>query len=516
MPSTASHSPALHAKGITKRFPGVLAVDGVDFAVDAGEIVALLGQNGAGKSTLIQILAGVHAPGSYAGAITLTGAPYRPASVADAERCGVALVPQEIQVVPELSVAANLFLHAEPTRHGFVDHERQRAMARRALDEFGLDVDVLAPIGTLDLATQQLIIIVRALSKNARVLILDEPTAALTDNEAQRLFTKLRALRSRGVGIVFVSHRLAEVFSLSDRIVVMRDGRVCGDFPTAQATRDGVVRQMIGAAAETSGRMSTRKRAPESDGAPHRAALAVTGLVVHDTAPSARALVDGLDFDVGEGEIVGMFGLLGAGCNEAALAVYGAWPGPVAGDIRAFGAPASIRRPADAISHGIGLMAQDRRDGLLPEHSILDNTLLASLRLFSRCGRVEWQRVRVRVSELARRLSIKAPSIDVPVAALSGGNQQKVQIARWLASAVKILLLVDPTRGVDVGSRAEITRVWRELAARGYALLLVSSDAEELVDVCDRVLVLRNGRQAAEFAAGGLTEAALLRAAAGI
>jgi ABC-type sugar transport system ATPase subunit len=211
-----------------------------------------------------------------------------------------------------------------------------------------------------------------------------------------------------------------------------------------------------------------------------------------------------------------MFGLLGAGCNEAALAVYGAWQGPVSGRIEAFGREASIANPGDAIANGIGLIAQDRRDSLVPEHSILNNAMLASLQRFSVRGWIDWPRIRARIRELVERLSIKAPSIDLAVSALSGGNQQKVQIARWLASAVKILLLVDPTRGVDVGSRTEITRVWRELAARGYALLLVSTDAEELVDVCDRVLVLRNGVQTAELSHAALSEASLLRAAAGV
>ena len=509
-PMEPARGPALAGRALTKRFPGVVAVDGVDFDVFPREIVALLGANGAGKSTLIQVLAGVHPAGSYEGQVRLAGAEYRPRSVAEAEAAGVALVPQDIHVVPQLSVAANLYLHAQPMRLMFIDHQRQFADARRALLGFGLDLDVRAPMGTLDLATQQLVIIVRALSKHARVLILDEPTAALTDDEVQRLFEKLRALRTRGVGIVFVSHRLAEVFSISDRIVVMRDGRVCGDFATGRTTRDEVVSRMVGGLAQPAVTSTDRARASG------KSALRVSRLTVRDVAQPARLRVDDLSFDLAQGEILGLFGLLGAGCNEAALAIYGAWEGACSGQLAVRGRAVTIACPTDAIACGIGLMAQDRRECMLPEHSILDNVLLASLGRFSRRGLVEWARFRQRAMELARRLNIKAASVDVPIDALSGGNQQKVQIARWLAAAVTVLLLVDPTRGVDVGARAEITRVWRELAALGYGLLLVSSDAAELVEVCDRVLVLRHGGLGAELAGAELNEEALLREAAGV
>jgi ABC-type sugar transport system ATPase subunit len=499
--------PLLQARALTKRFPGVLAVDAVDFEVHAGEVVALLGANGAGKSTLIQMFAGVHPHGSYDGDIRLGDEPFAPRSVAQAESAGVALVPQEIQVVPELSIAANLFLHAEPARWGVVDQAKLLADARQALRDFGLRLDVRAPIGTLDLATQQLVIIVRALSKRARVLILDEPTAALTDNEAQRLFDKLRELCERGVGVIFVSHRLAEVFRLSQRIVVMRDGRVCGNFRTAETTREQVVSAMVGATIRTVAKSAGTDVA--------EAALQVSQLVVRNPA-TQRATVQGLDFTLHRGEVLGLFGLLGAGCNEAALAVYGASTDAVSGRIAVDGRDIDIHCPADAIASGIGLMAQDRRDCLSGDHSILDNVLLASLERFSRRGWVDWLRFRRRVMELAERLNIKAPSVDVAMGSLSGGNQQKVQIARWLAAEVRVLLLVDPTRGVDVGARAELTRVWRELTERGQALLLVSSEAEELVEVCDRVLVLRQGRMCAELAGDELNEEALLRAAAGV
>jgi ABC-type sugar transport system ATPase subunit len=500
--------PALSARGLTKRFPGVLAVDRVDFDVHACEIVALLGQNGAGKSTLIQMLAGAHPHGTYSGEIVLGGRPFRPRSVAEAERAGIALVPQEINVAPDLGIAQNLFLNAEPARLGFIDRPMQKMRARQVLLDFGLDVDVEAPMGTLDLATQQLVIIARALSKNARVLILDEPTAALTHNEAQRLFGRLHELCARGVGVVFVSHRLAEVFEVSDRIVVMRDGRVCGEFVASDTTRDAVVAQMVGKAMRAPERKVARTTGAD--------ALAVEGLTVWDPARPDRKLVDGLGFVLRRGETLGLFGLMGSGCIEAALALYGAWRGEWRGSLHVDGHAATIRDPAGAIAHGVGLMAQDRRDCLLPEQSILGNSLLASLVRYSPRGIVDWLAFRQRAIEIAQRLDIKAASVDVLVATLSGGNQQKVQIARWLASQVHVLLLVDPTRGVDVGARAEIARIWRELASLGYALLLVSTDAEEIVELCDRTLVLRNGRLAAELRQDDLTEERLLRAATGV
>ena len=504
--------PALSARRLTKHFPGVLAVDDVDFDVNAGEIVALLGHNGAGKSTLIQMLAGVHPHGSYSGEILIGDDPFRPRSVAEAERAGVALVPQEINVAPALEVAQSFFLNAEPVRFGLIDLPMQRTRTREVLRDFGLDLDVEAPIGTLDLATQQLVIIARALSKNASVLILDEPTAALTHDEAQRLFGRLKALCARGVGVVFVSHRLAEVFEVSDRIVVMRDGRVCGQYLASQTSRDAVVTRMVGERTRVSARVSDHAAAP----ADASVALSVEGLSVWQLGRSERKIVQDLTFELRRGEILGLFGLLGSGCIEVALALYGAWQGEWRGSVRIDSREATIRSPGDAIAHGVGLLAQDRRDSLLPDQSILLNTLLASLVRYSPRTLVDWLAFRKRAIGIAQRLDIKAASVDMPVNTLSGGNQQKVQIARWLASDVRVLLLVDPTRGVDVGARAEIAAIWRELASLGYSLLLVSSDAEEIAQLCDRALVLRNGHLAGELAREQLSEERLLRSATGV
>ena len=493
-------------KALSKRFPGVLAVDGVDLEIAPGEILALLGQNGAGKSTLIQVLSGVHPYGSYEGEIVIDGAVIRCRSVAEAEAAGIAFLAQEVNVAADLSVAEGLALNNEPQRFGLIDAPLRMARARAALAEFELDIDPATRLGDLDLASQQLVLIARALSKNARLLILDEPTAALTEREASRLFERMRALRARGVAIIFVSHRLAEVFEISDRIVIMRDGRISGRFDTSGTSRDAVVEQMVGHRFTSDAAHQRRVS--------NAIALQAKGLTVCDA--TGRELVSGVDIEIKKGEIVGLFGLLGSGVVEAAMALFGAWLGRTRGTISISGKPVAISSPADAARLGIGLIAQDRRDGLSGEHSIYDNAILADLDAISHRGFVDITTARRKVRDLFDRLRIKAPDIDTLVGTLSGGNQQKVQVARWLASGAEILLLIDPTRGVDVGARSEITRIWTELAEAGAAILLVSSDAEELVEICDRAVVLQNGRLSGHLGREQLTEAQLLRLAAGI
>jgi ABC-type sugar transport system ATPase subunit len=503
-------APLLTATGIVKRFPGVLALDRLDLTINAGEIVALLGCNGAGKSTIMQILAGVYPHGSYEGTITLGGRAFAAATVTEARARGIALVAQEVNVVGELTVAENMFLGAEP-RIGrfFLDQPARVARARAALADFGVDVDASAPMASLDLATQQLVTIAAALARDARLLILDEPTAALTDKEAQRLFERMRALRARGVSCIFVSHRLAEVFAIADRIVVMRDGRVSGVYAPDVGSRDEVVRAMLG------GTIAEDAAAASSAGT-GKIALEVRDLEVRDADGARRPLVSGLGLSVAKGEILGLFGLLGAGCGEAALAIFGAWEGPVTGRVLVDGQEARIRRPADAVARGMGLVAQDRRLSLVHEHTVAENIVMACLPRVTRRGFLDVAAMRRVATDYVARLAIKVPSVDTQVGACSGGNQQKVQVARWLASGATILLLVDPTRGIDVGTRHEISALWRQLASQGHALLLVSSDAEELVEVCDRVLVLRGGVLAGELPRAELSEERLLRMAAGV
>ena len=493
-------------RSLTKVFPGVIAVDNVDLDIASGEIVALLGQNGAGKSTLIQVLSGLHPFGTYSGEIIFNGTLLRSRSVSEAEAVGVAFLAQEVNVAPDLTIAEGLFLNNEPERWGLIDRPVRLARAKAALADFGIDIDPTGRLGDLDLAAQQLVLIVRALSKNARLLILDEPTAALTDQETKRLFERVRTLSARGVAVILVSHRLAEVFEISDRIVIMRDGRISGTFVTAETSRDAVVDHMIGAnvSHDRTGRVAS----------PGGVAMEARDLSVFDQ--NGREIVSHLQLLLRHGEILGLFGLLGSGVIETTMALFGAWRGKVSGLTFVNGHPVKIDAPVDAVGLGIGLIAQDRRDGLCGDHSIYDNAILADLRRLSRNGFIDAVAARRKIIELFDRLRIKASDVDVVVGTLSGGNQQKVQVARWLAADAKILLLVDPTRGVDVGARAEIKRIWAELAEAGCAIMLVSSDAEEIVETCDRALVLRGGRVAGNIEASQLSEARLLKLAAGV
>jgi ABC-type sugar transport system ATPase subunit len=495
--------PVLVATGLTKIFPGVRALDDVSFSIAPGEIVSLLGQNGAGKSTLIQIFAGAHPAGSYVGHVTFAGQPYQPNGVAEAEAAGVALVPQEVNIVPDLTVAENITLNNEPMRWGIVDVSARLFQAKKALAYFDITVDPASLMSSHDLATQQLIIIARALAKNARLLILDEPTAALTEHESLRLFDRMRSLRARGVAIIFVSHRLAEVFAISDRIIVMRDGRICGQHRAGDVTRQDVVTEMIGEAAIVAARNTNQLFGD--------AALEIRNLSVF--GPESRTRVSDLSLIVRKGEILGLFGLLGSGGVEAALAVFGAWLGRREGAVLIDGIERAIDGPDDAVALGMGLMAQDRRDCLTGDQSISDNIGFASLGKIVSHGVLDVSAGRQRALFQMKALRIKAASIDAEVRTLSGGNQQKVQIARWLAADTRILVMIDPTRGVDVGARREIKNIWSDLAARGHAILLASTDAEELVDACDRVVVMSSGRAVGELRCPNLTETNLLRMA---
>ena len=485
----------------------MLAVDDVSLVIEAGEIVALLGQNGAGKSTLIQIVAGRYAAGTYEGEIELDGRPYRARGIADAEAAGIALIPQELNIVPEMTVAQNIALNHEPRRFGFIDRPALLAGAKRVLRDFDVDVHPNQRMGSLDLAHQQMVVIAGALSRHARLLILDEPTAALTDAEAQRLFDRMRSLRDRGVTCIFVSHRLPEVFAIADRVLVMRDGALQSDTPIDRTTRDSIVADMIGASLTQLTTQSLPGVEP---------ALQVVSLTAWEPGERGRTRVDNVSLTVHRGEIVGLFGLVGAGCSTVARAIYGAWPGAVDAVVQVDGSPVSIRTPGDALRNGIGLMEQDRRAALILDHAIEDNIALASLDRLSRLGVIDRDERYLLAERFRQQLSIRTPSVKANVGTLSGGNQQKVQVSRWLAAGVRILLLVDPTRGVDVGARAEISALWQALAQDGRAILCISSEAEELIAICHRILVMRNGRIVAEFAGDDVSERELLNAAAGV
>jgi D-xylose transport system ATP-binding protein len=509
-------------RGITKAFPGVRALDGVDFDLCAGEIHALVGENGAGKSTLLRVLGGVHAHPSYAGEVRVDGTSRRFRSVRDAEAAGIAVVYQELSLVAPLTVAENIALGHEPHRFGVVDRTKMRERAARALATLHVTLDVDTPVERLGIGRQQLVAIAKALSLDARVLVLDEPTAALTSSEVDALFDVLDRLRSRGIGIVYVSHRLPEVFRIADRVTVLRDGRSVGGAPTGELDEPRVVSMMVGRTVDT--------LFPAGRPVPGAVVLEVRRLTVQDphagrplarapggtARPATRLLVDDVGFAVRAGEVLGIGGLIGAGRTELLLALFGASPGRRTGTILIAGATVAIRSPADAMAHGLALLGEDRaRLGLFPDQPVTHNLTLAALRRLSSRGVTSTTRERHAAERSVRELRINPPDPEVRAGTLSGGNQQKVLLGRWLLTDPRVLLLDEPTRGVDVGAREEIYAHIDRLARRGLAIVVVSSDLPELVGLSDRVLVLREGRIAAEFNRDEVTPEGVVSAAAG-
>jgi ribose transport system ATP-binding protein len=500
--------------GITKRFGGVLACDDVELSVRAGEVRALLGENGAGKSTLMNVLAGVIT--DHEGTITVAGRPCRFRSPADAQAAGIAMIHQELDLVPGLSVAENMFLGREPrTRLRTVDTRRMAAAARAQLAELGVELDPRRPVGSLRVGEQQLVEIAKALSKtlstDARVLVMDEPTAALADAEVRLLFATIARLRERGVAIIYISHRMEEIEEIADRATVMRNGRVAGTVDPRTATRDDVIELMVGRAEEEQFGHATAAH-------PGRVLLEVRDLAVHASGHRpGRTDPAGIDLTVGEGEIVGLAGLMGAGRTELLETLYGAGPpGRVTGSVRLAGRPYAPSRPRAALARGVGFVPEDRRGaGLQLEHPVGHNIALTALRSLCTAGVVRARRERRSVREQIAALAIRTPSAAVPVATLSGGNQQKVVFARQLLARPRLLLLDEPTRGIDIGAKAELYRLLQRLAGEGIGILFASSELPELLGVCDRIVVLRRGRVVADLPRHRADQAAVLAAAMG-
>ena len=500
----------LELRGITKDFPGVRALDAVDLDLEPGQIHALCGENGAGKSTLIRILSGYYPGGTSEGTIRLRGEVVRFAGIAEAERRGVAVIAQELALVPDLSVAENLMLGREPVRRGFIQWDRLRAAARDALARVGADFDVDRPVRSLGVGQQQLVEIARALDKRADILVLDEPTASLGERDAQRLLGLLRGLAAKNVASIYVSHRLEEVFGIADRITVLRDGRAVASAPAGDWTPARVVAAMVGRPVSTMYPRPDPPRGAES--------FSVEGWRVADPDRPGRFALDGVSFSVRAGEILGIGGLMGSGRTALLASLFGAARARVSGTLRVAGRErrAPFRAPSEAIASGVALVSEDRkRYGLVPGASVLENLTLPTLRSFVR-GVLLDDDAR---AEAARRpveaLSIRTPSLAARVADLSGGTQQKVVIGKWLLAKPRILLLDEPTRGIDVGGKAEIHEIICRLASEGAAIVLVSSDLPELLALSRRVIVLKQGRPAAHLEGPSATPEALVAAATG-
>ena len=492
--------PAVRFDGIVKRFPGVLALDGVSLEVAAGSCHALCGENGAGKSTLGRILAGVHAPD--AGTVYLHGAPVRFRGPRDASAAGVAMVHQERAFCEQLTVAENLCLGALPSRWGFVRRAQQADRAAAMLAAIEARIDPERPLGALPVAQQQLVQIAAAVSAGARVIVFDEPTSSLGDAEADHLLELIRRLTQRGVTCLYVSHRLSEVFRLCDTVSVLRDGQHVATRPVAGLDESALAELMIGR--PMAEYFPIHGAAPPGD-----ELLRVEGL-------SRSGAFEDISFSVRAGEIVGLAGLVGAGRSELAQAIFGIAPAE-RGRIVVQGREAAIARPRDAIALGLGLVPEDRaRQGLLPTAGTTPNVSLPVLEPFARFGWLKRGEERRAVAATCEPLRLRTHDLAAPVAGLSGGNQQKVVLARWLAARSRVLLLDEPTRGVDVGAKAEIHMLIGRLAAQGNAVLLISSELPEILRLSHRILVLRAGRLAGEVDGRSATQAALLRLMAGL
>jgi len=489
----------LELRGITKRFPGVLALNGVDFEVRAGEVHALLGENGAGKSTLIKTTAGVYRPD--AGELLVDGRPARVRNPHDAQALGISTIFQEFTLAPDMTVAENIFLGREPLRIralSIVDRKEVVRRTRDVLASLDLQVDPEATVRDLGVAQQQMVEIAKALSLDARLIIMDEPTATLTAHEIDRLFESIRSLRARGVAVVYVSHRLDEVKTICDRATILRDGAFVATVTVESTSIDAMIRLMVG--------RDLKDKFPKVAIEPGEEVLRVEHLtrtgVLHD-----------VNFSVRRGEIVGIAGLVGSKRTETARAIFGADPVD-GGRIYLHGKPVKIRTPADAIDHGIALVPEDRkRQGIFAVLSVRENIVLSALGQFSRGGFLDLRRERRKAQEFVASMRVATPDLEKRVLDLSGGNQQKVVIAKWLNTHAEVFLFDEPTRGIDVGGKIEVYRLMGELLSRGAAIVIISSELPEILGLSDRILVMRDGRICGEFTRAEATEEDILNCA---
>jgi ABC-type sugar transport system ATPase subunit len=501
-------APLLEMRSITKSFPGVRALDGVSFALNAGEIHALVGENGAGKSTLIKILAGVYPHPEYGGEIILDGSERRFAHVRDSEKFGVAVIYQELSLVKDLSVAENVFLGREPGRFGVINWDELYSRAQKLLSDLHLTIEPRTPVRNLGIGQQQLVEIAKALSQEARILVLDEPTAALTDAEVETLFGILNKLRAQGASMIYISHKLDEVFRISDRITVLRDGRAISTDVTTALDEAGVIAKMVGREVGQIFPQATHDRGD--------VVFEARNITVEDPDVPGKLLVDRVSFSSRKGEVLGIAGLMGSGRTELLMAIFGAHAGRKSAEVFVGGKLVEVKQPSDAIKHGIGFVTEDRkRYGLILDQTVLRNMTLAGLRRLSGQFITNEDAEAVAGERAARELRIKATSVFTVAGTLSGGNQQKVVLAKWLLTNPRVLFLDEPTRGIDVGAKQEIYAQINSLAEKGIAIVLVSSELPEVLGLSDRVIVLHEGRVTGEFTRAEATPEAVMSCATG-
>jgi D-xylose transport system ATP-binding protein len=501
----------LDIAGVSKEFPGVRALSGVDLRVRRGEIHGLCGENGAGKSTLMKILCGVYPHGTYEGVVRYDGRELRlgASSIREAIREGIAIVYQELTLVPNMTVGENIYLGKEPRRGPVIDWDRLYADAGSLLARYRLDIDPRALVRDLGMGQMQMTEIAKALSEDARLLILDEPTSALSEAEVDQLMAILEHLRSQGVTCLYITHKLEEFFRITDTVTILRDGTVVATRPTGELTVERMVNLMVG--------REMKERFPESRRQPGEVFFSVDGLHAADPEDPGREVLRGVTFDLRKGEILGLAGLMGSGRTELVTTLFGEYGRITQGTLRLDGREIRIRSARDAIAHGIGLVPEDRkRQGLVLRQTILQNISLPNLGRFASFMRIDEDAETAAALRYSGSLAIKTGSLLAAVESLSGGNQQKVVIAKWLMSEPRILILDDPTRGIDVGAKYEIYKLMNRLAEQGFAILMISSELEEVLGMCDRVLVMCGGRSNGILDAAEATQERIMARATGI
>ncbi len=508
-------SPLLSAHSITKRFPGVIALRDVSFDLRPGEIHALCGENGAGKSTLIKLLSGIHPHGSYEGELRVDGKPAEFHTIADAERAGIAVIYQELALVEGMTVAENIFLGKEPRRFGLIDWGRVYQDARALLERFKVDLDPSTPCERLGIGQKQLVEIVKALSKNSRILILDEPTAALAEHEVQVLLSILHDLRARGIACIYISHKLDEVFALADRITVLRDGATVITRDAEDFTKSEVIHHMVGREIQDLFPRRAVERTTDGVEPNSKPVLRVADLSVIDPHTGKQRLKD-ISFQVAPGEVLGIGGLMGAGRTELLMHIFGAWGVRSHGSIELLGEELPVLRPVEILRRGLALVSEDRRRyGLVLDESINFNLSLSSLDRVTGTALIDQPREFQSNQRMFSSLRVKAPDLDATVGKLSGGNQQKVVLGKVLLAEPSVIFLDEPTRGIDVGAKLEIYEIINQLTDAGKAVVLVSSELPELMGMSDRILMLHEGRLAGEFTRAEATQERLMAAAIG-
>ncbi len=482
----------LEMRNITKTFPGVKALDGVTFDLHTGEFHALVGENGAGKSTLMKVLSGVYPYPEYGGDILIDGEVRHFKNVRSAEEAGIAIIFQELSLVKEMSVGENIFLGREPRSFGVIGWGELYQKAQKLLNDLHLPLNPQIAVGQLGIGQQQMVEIAKALSQDARILVLDEPTAALTDTEVETLFVILNKLKQRNVGMIYISHKLDEVFRMSDRITVLRDGKTVGTNPAKELDESKVISLMVG--------REVGNIFPQTEHEFGEVVLEARGITVEDPDLKDKFLVKDVSFKVRTGEVLGISGLMGAGRSELLMALFGAHHGKVSGEVFVDGKKVNINSPGDAIKNGIGFVTEDRkRLGLVLDQTILNNQTLAGLKQIS--GKFITNRgAETSLAERSmKELRIKAKSVETITGTLSGGNQQKVVLSKWLLTNPRVLFLDEPTRGIDVGAKQEIYAQINALAKSGLAIVLVSSELPEVLGLSDRIMVLHEGKTTGEF-----------------